>query len=216
MFDEYLVDRLVHADHPTGGFETGQERGCDLSGTTDRDGEADGLRQTDQHPPEQAAGSRLRREVGVQRVAGQQQWSHLATEEFCRHGSHGNHESSDQVPEVEPGGDGQLRGSSDRGERGQQGVHHLGSETVPLGSERQPRGTVAQLEGVELLRGPFGVAVEDRRWGLAAHMSEHRRRVCPPEPVILQVQRVHDRRGGSHGVEGGEQIGDKPGGHLVG
>ncbi len=171
------------------------------------DREAGGLpHHAEQQPHHGGAGS-VERDVGVRGVAAQQHPGPRAAEplpaELGDRRQQGLHvaEAADlaqrrQRPQTVP----------DRRERRQQGADDVLPHVVPLLAQPQPRLAVAGVQAVQPGGRLVTVPVEHRPGAVREGMSQHRRRVPPGQPVLLQPERL-DRRGDrGQGVEGAEGV----------
>ena len=80
--DEHTGDRHATAQPASTCFESGDQRTCELTGAASWHGEADLLAEADEQPPDERAVRALRREIGVQGAAGEQQRCVRSAEPF--------------------------------------------------------------------------------------------------------------------------------------
>lgn len=85
------------------------------------------------------------------------------------------------------------------------------AQHVPLPAQAQPGVPVTRVSRVEPGGGLDAVlAQEDRLRPLGAQrVGEHRRRLGPAQPVLLEFQRLQHRGRPRQGIERAEQVGDE-------
>ncbi len=80
------------------------------------------------------------------------------------------------------------------------------ADPVPLRAQVHPGAAVTRVQVVEPRRGHVAVAVEQRPRPVGERVAEHRRRVPPGQPVLLEPEGPDRRRGGRQRVEGAEGV----------
>ena len=173
------------------------------------DGEADRLGQRREQPAEQRAAGRLGLEVGVQRVAGQQQPAAGTRELLLARPAHRQHaETQERQHTGWPQCSGQSRRRAQRRERRQQRVDQPVADLLPATVQPAPGVAVAGRVGLAGRRGHPDVAVGNGRVGApGGRVRAGERRAAPTQAVLLQAQRANRRRGHGQRVEGREQVG---------
>ena len=120
------------ADDPTAArLEAAHQRVGEPTGAAFGDGEAVLLAERREHPAEEPAQRLLGPEVGVQRVAGEQQRAARARERLLRHGAdREQREPGEARPLARPDGGGQAPAGDDRRERGEQRVDEMPADAA--------------------------------------------------------------------------------------
>jgi hypothetical protein len=197
---------------PAAGLQAGHERGGEPARAALGDGEAVLLREAAQDPAEQAAARRLRREVGVQRVAGQQPRRALPAEPLLGEAADGQQREAREPQQ--PGGTErgrQPRRAAQRRERPQQRVQERPAGRLPVRVELTPGRAVAGREALERGRGLVEVGRDRGTAAVRLRMGDGQRRAAPAQPVLLELERPDGRRRDGERVERAEQVAGEAG-----
>ena len=208
MLDQHAGDAGAGADlaalgHEPVGHGPGEPAGAALGHR-----EADGLAAHRQQQAEQARAGGVHGDVGVQRVAGDQQLARLGGEPLAAHRRRRLQQGADVVQAAHPGQPGERLASPPL--TGGNGVSSASTSAGPMVSQSSyqlPPGLA--VAGVVLLQpgdGLLHVAVQHRPGAVGQRVAEHGGRVHPAQAVLLQVQGRDDRRGGRQRVERAEGV----------
>ena len=178
-----------------------------LPGTTLGHREAHRLPEHRHQHGHQAGAGGIERDVGVPRVAAEQQAGSAAAEVGAADVGRRRQQQPDQVETAGRTQVGERLQTRAHGrERGHQPADEVVADRVPPRAELQPGLAVAGVLGVETLRGALAVPVQQSPRTVRGGVPEHRGGVPPPQPVVLETE-APDRRGGQRQrVERAERV----------
>ncbi len=215
-------DHLGHGrtalDPSTLRLEPPHQGGGELTGAAHRDGPAHLLRERGQQPPVDGAAGRLGQQVGVERVAAEQQRTPLALEAPVRLAPGRAEAELQQVDEAPRSREApQPDRRAHRWERREQRVEQGRRDAVEEREQGAP-GVAVAAAGREPVEGggrDVEVGVDDQGRAVGRRVGQRARRRRPLQAVAVEVERPERRGHGRERVEGAVEVGREPrGGHL--
>ncbi|GGX10518.1 hypothetical protein GCM10010353_27470 [Streptomyces chryseus] len=207
-----LDDALAAAHHAAPALQASYERGGELAGATGRHREAVTLAEHRHEPAETATARRLRGEVRVQGVAGQQQPARLAPELLLAQSAYREQHRPGQTQPARAAQPGREADAGAYGrERGEQGAEDVRTEPAPDVAQPLPRRAVASGELLQSGDGVRRAAFEDRAPPVGERMRQNGGGVAPAQPVLVQAQAGQHGGSGGQRIEGAEEVADEVG-----
>lgn len=198
---------------PPPGGQAGGQSVAEASGAADGHGEPVGVTHHGNQPAVESAARAVGGNVGVHRVAREQDPGAVALEPFVSETAHRLQRHSGQPGSAgHPQGPGQPDCWADRWKRPEQRLQQMRFDPPPLRHHGAKRRPVRFCEAADRGGGAVEVAGEHRATSIGQDMGQHIRRVGPSQAVGLQIQARDDGRGCGQRVERAEQVRDVTGG----